>query len=74
MAKPIYGGWVTFTAHLSIKNKFPVYKIGKRSEKSNRKYGYGVMYKNLNIEDILKLEDIMITAIDKHYYQYLHFY
>ena len=39
MAKPIYGGWVTFTAHLSIKNKFPVYKIGKGSDKSNRKYG-----------------------------------
>ena len=74
MAKPIYGGWVTFTAHLSIKNKFPVYKIGKRSEKNGRKYGYGVMYQNLNIEDILKLDDIMITAIDKHYYEYLHLF
>ena len=23
MAKPIYGGWVTYTAHLSLKNEYP---------------------------------------------------
>ena len=34
MAKPIYGGWVTFTAHLSIKNKFPVYKIANVQKKT----------------------------------------
>ena len=27
MAKPIYGGWVTFTVHLSHKYGYPVYKV-----------------------------------------------
>jgi len=74
MARPIYGGWVTFTAHMSIKNNYNVYKIGNKTEKKTRKYGYGVEYQNLNIEDILKLKDKMITAIDKQYYQYLHLF
>ena len=30
MAKPIYGGWVTFTSHLSLKHGCDLYKIGKR--------------------------------------------
>ena len=33
MAKPIYGGWVTFTAHLSKKKDYPIYKITKKTEK-----------------------------------------
>ena len=74
MARPIYGGWVTFTAHMSIKNNYNVYKIGNKTEKKTRKYGYGVEYQNLNIEDILNLKDKMITAIDKQYYQYLHLF
>jgi len=74
MARPIYGGWVTFTAHMSIKNNYNIYKIGNKTEKKKRKYGYGVEYQNLKIEDILSLKDIMITAIDKQYYQYLHLF
>ena len=27
LAKPVYGGWVTFTAHLSHKYNVPIYKI-----------------------------------------------
>ena len=27
LAKPIYGGWVTFTSHLSHKYESPIYKI-----------------------------------------------
>ena len=27
LAKPVYGGWVTFTAHLSHKYNIPIYKI-----------------------------------------------
>ena len=34
LAKPTYGGWVTFTAHLSKKNDYPIYKITKRTEKN----------------------------------------
>jgi glycosyltransferase involved in cell wall biosynthesis len=71
MANPIYGGWVTFTAHLSLKFKYPLYKVGKRTENFTREYGYGAKYKNISNTDLSKLNNVMITAIDKHYYQYL---
>ena len=74
MAKPIYGGWVTYTAHLSLKNDYPIYKIGKRTEKNTRDYGYNCKYQNLKIEDLMKLNNLMITALDKHYYEYLQYF
>ena len=39
MAKPTYGGWVSFTAHLANKYNFKIYKITKRTEKKCRKFG-----------------------------------
>ena len=39
LAKPIYGGWVTFTAHLSHKFKAPIYKISGRNETFDRNFG-----------------------------------
>ena len=74
LAKPVYGGWVTFTAHLSQKNKYPIYKITKKSEKTQRDYGYDCKYQNLCFSDILKLDNILITAIDKHFWEYLRFF
>ena len=74
MAKPIYGGWVTFTSHLSLKYNFEVFKIAKRTEKSKRDYGYGVEYQNLRIDDIILMDDLVITAVDKHYWRYLHLF
>lgn len=71
MAKPVYGGWVTFTAHLNLKYDYPLFKIGKRTEPNKRNFGYNVQYQNLKMEDILKKPNLMITAIDKHYYEYL---
>ena len=48
MAKPIYGGWVTFpppSAVALIKYKFVNFYFGKRlHEKNKRKYGYDVDY------------------------------
>ena len=41
MAKPIYGGWVTFTSHLCLKYNCELYKIGKRTEKNKRNYDNG---------------------------------
>ena len=43
-----------------------LYKIGKRTEPNEREYGYGVKYRNLRVDDILNLQDILITAVDKH--------
>ena len=71
MAKPTYGGWVSFTAHLANKKKYDLYKITNRSEKSKRNYGYGIQYQNLNIDDLVKKPNLLITAIDKNYYKYL---
>ena len=71
MARPVYGGWVTMTAHLSLYKNYPVYKIGKRTEKNKRNFGYGVVYQNTDIDELVKKPDLMITAIDKNYYEYL---
>ena len=80
LAKPSYGGWVTFTVHLSKKYNFNLYKIGNRTEilKSGivkkRPYGYDVNYQNISKEDIVKYSNHLITAIDKHHYKYLSFF
>tara|TARA_B100001093_G_scaffold324149_1_gene309303 strand:+ start:1137 stop:2150 length:1014 start_codon:yes stop_codon:yes gene_type:complete len=74
LAKPVYGGWVTFTAHLSKKYNWPIFKITKKTEKKKRNYGYDCNYQNLNLGDILQLENPLITAVDKHYWQYLHLF
>uniref|UniRef100_A0A6C0JG55 Glycosyl transferase family 1 domain-containing protein n=1 Tax=viral metagenome TaxID=1070528 RepID=A0A6C0JG55_9ZZZZ len=77
MAKPPYGGWVSFTAHLARKYNANLYKIGNKTEMKNsgdptlRDFGYGVKYQNLSIEDASNLPNVLITAIDKNYYKYL---
>lgn len=72
LANPIYGGWVSFTAHLALKHNLQVYKIGNRTETKPRNFGYGVSYTNVAIDDVAKYKDHVITAIDKHYYDKLH--
>tara|TARA_B100001123_G_C15314720_1_gene1025701 strand:- start:1602 stop:2603 length:1002 start_codon:yes stop_codon:yes gene_type:complete len=74
LAKPIYGGWVTFTAHLSKKYDWPIYKITKKTEKNKRDYGYDCQYHNLCLAKVLALDNILITAVDKHYWEYLHLF
>jgi glycosyltransferase involved in cell wall biosynthesis len=75
LAKPTYGGWVSFTAHLSLKNNIALFKISKRTEKNSRNYGYNVNYNNINLDTL----DIMIqngnipiiSALDKNFYHIL---
>ena len=74
MAKPIYGGWVTFTAHLCLKYKCELFKIAKRTEKRKREYGYTVQYQNIMMDDLLQKNKFVITAVDKHYWEYLHLF
>ena len=45
MAKPIYGGWVTFTAHLCLKYKCDLFKIGKNVVITKKLY---LIYTNYN--------------------------
>lgn len=68
LAKPVYGGWVSFTAHLSLKYSLPLFKMAKRTERHSRKFGYGVSYRNVSDPTA---NPILITAIDKNYYDKL---
>ncbi len=74
LAKPSVGGWVTFTAHLSLLKDVPIFKIGKRTEQKEgkpkyRHFGYSREYQNVTIEDLInKEEDIIVTAVDKSGY------
>lgn len=70
-AKPVYGGWVSFTAHLALKHDLPIYKIGNRTEEKNRPFGYGVEYRNISAADIKSFKNPLITAIDKNFYDNL---
>lgn len=72
LANPIYGGWISFTAHLALKHKLNVFKIGNKTESKSRNFGYGVSYTNINIDDLKDYSTHVITAIDKHYYNILH--
>jgi glycosyltransferase involved in cell wall biosynthesis len=75
MARPVYGGWVSFTAHLALKESLRLFKIGSKTEGTDaepklRDYGYGVKYQNRAIGDLPKGK-LLVTAIDKTYYEYL---
>ena len=74
MAKPIYGGWVSMTAHLAKKKNYKLYKIGNKTEQKTRPYGYEVEYRNMSIDDLVKLPNLLITAIDNKYYHYLPYF
>jgi hypothetical protein len=70
MARPVYGGWVSFTAHLALKHDLPLFKIGNKTEAKQRDFGYGVKYQNRAPND-LPGGKTLITAIDKTNYEYL---
>jgi len=74
LANPVYGGWVTFTAHLSHKHSAPIYKVAKRNETFDRDYGYECSYRNKTIDEVVKMSNIVITAVDKHYWHHLHLF
>jgi len=70
LAKPAYGGWVSFTAHLALKHDLPVFKLGNRTEDTKRPFGYGVDYQNRSAADVRNVEKkVLITAIDKNFYE-----
>jgi hypothetical protein len=70
MARPPYGGWVSFTAHLALKHDLPLFKIGNKTEAKQREFGYGVKYQNRAAKD-LPSGKTLITAIDKTCYCHL---
>ena len=77
LAKPTYGGWVSFTAHLSILKEMPIFKISKRTETKGgqpkwREFGYGCHYHNISIDDFLTTGMTpIVTALDKTGHSYV---
>lgn len=75
LAKPSYGGWVSFTAHLALIKQYDILKITQKGEKKPRNYGYGTWYRNCSLEHLLNSdEDYLITAVGKNFYQYLKYF
>lgn len=73
MAKPSYGGWVSFTAHLGLKKSYQLFKLSdKKSETNSRDFGYGMVYTNKLLKDVINMSGkILVTAVDKKYYKFL---
>ena len=75
LAKPKYGGWVTYTTHLfralqEVGCQVSLFKITKRTESSVRHFSDGIYYQNVDIETAETLSKMMpsvITASDKNY-------
>ena len=63
-----------YLTSLSKKYDYPIFKITKRTEKNKRNFGYDCEYQNLDLGDALQISNPLITAIDKHYWQYIHLF
>ncbi len=68
-----YGGWVTYTVHLikalqSVGLEPTLYKIGSRTEKKSRDFGYATQYRNISLHDALALPNKkLIVAAAKNF-------
>lgn len=69
-----FGGWATYTAHLTLAleqvlgaENVHLWKIGNKSEHWSRPFGYSVNYRNITPEDALALvhkgEPVLIVAL-----------
>lgn len=74
LAKPVYGGWVTFTGHLSKKYNYPIHKLTKNTENGERDFGYECMYRNMALHDLIALPNLLICAVDKHFWDVLQYF
>ena len=72
------GGWVTYCAHLCYglsmlpDAEFKIVKIGNRTESKGRSFGYGLQYRNMTLEDVVKECKIstrrtLIVALQKNW-------
>lgn len=73
LANSKYGGWVSFSAHLALLTKKSILKISGSGRGSGR-YGYGVHYKNIALEQARVLENKFLLAIDKKHREHLKYF
>jgi len=72
LSRPPYGGWVLFAVHLLLKrNQKMLFKISKKLESKARDFGYGIAYQNVSKEALSQLNNIFVTSLDKHHYEYV---
>ena len=75
LAKPKYGGWVSFTSHLyrsleAIGEKPILFKITKTNATVKRHFSDNIFYQNINIETAINLSEqfkSIISAQDKNF-------
>ena len=63
LAKPTYGGWVSFTAHLALKYNYQIIKLSNRTENQTRDFGYSAKYRNVSLSQLEPGYLIMPTFI-----------
>jgi glycosyltransferase involved in cell wall biosynthesis len=65
----MYGGCLTFTAHLlHTLNRKEVFRIAKkRFEKRKKNFGYGIRYQNVPLEYLDSVQNIFITDMYQHF-------
>jgi hypothetical protein len=73
LAKPVTGGWVSYTAHLArglraAGHTVSLVKLGNRTENHERDFGMGLMYRNMSaagLDVLARTGRMIITAVDK---------
>ena len=45
--------------------------MGKRTRSRQRSFGYNCSYQNMKCDELCKKDNLLICALDKHYYPYL---
>jgi hypothetical protein len=77
LAKPAYGGWISYTAHLahglqSLGHNVMLLKIAKRTESRCRPLGRGLWYQNVTTDALASMcrhSPVWITAVDAAHHQ-----
>ncbi len=64
----MYGGCVTFTAHLlHTLNRKEIFRIAKKFERRKRDFGYGIKYQNVPLECVDTVQNVFITDMFHHF-------
>ena len=53
------------------RNQKMLFKISKKLESKARDFGYGIAYQNVSKEALSQLNNIFVTSLDKHHYEYV---
>jgi glycosyltransferase involved in cell wall biosynthesis len=64
----MYGGCLTFTAHLlHTLNRKEIFRIARKFEKRKKNFGYGIRYQNVPVEYLDTVQTMFITDMYQHF-------